>query len=219
MKRALRITIGAIGVLLAIGLVLGLVGFLGGMRRASRLVADAERYDRAGTGIGTIPGEWKRILLAVEDPGFYAHHGIDVTTPGAGATTITQALAKRYCFDEFKPGVVAKLRQSLCALGLDRGVPKDEQLTLLLNVASLGPGKDGWVEGFDAGAREYFGKPLKEISTDEFTMLVAMLIGPSTYHPVDGRTALDERVRRIKRLVAGECRPNGARDVLLDGCR
>ena len=188
-------------------------------RRRAPSVADAERYEREGAGVETIPNEWKRILLTVEDPDFYGHHGIDVTTPGAGATTITQALAKRYCFEQFHPGVVAKLRQSLCALGLDRRVSKDEQLTLLLHVASLGPGKDGWVEGFEAGAREYFGKPLRELSTDEFTTLVAMLIGPSNYHPVNGRAALDERVRRIRRLVAGECRPTHAREVLLEGCR
>jgi membrane peptidoglycan carboxypeptidase len=219
MKRAVSLAIGAIAVLLGIGLVLGMLGFLGGMRRAPRIVAEAEAYERKGAGIERIPPEWKRILLVVEDPSFYHHRGIDVTTPGGGATTITQALAKRYCFDRFRPGVIAKLRQSLCALGLDRRVPKDEQLTLLLNVASLGPGKDGWVEGFDAGAREYFGKPLAEISTAEWTTLVAMLIGPTTYHPIDGRAALDERVRRIRRLVAGECRPTGARDVLLEGCR
>ncbi len=219
MKRGLAITIGATVVALGIGLGLGVVGFLGGVRRASRLVTDAERYDREGAGIEAIPDEWKRILLAVEDPDFYAHFGIDVSTPGAGATTITQALAKKYCFEQFRPGVVAKLRQSLCALGLDHRVAKDEQLTLLLNVASLGPGKEGWIEGFDAGGREYFGKPLGELSTDEFTTLVAMLIGPSTYHPVQGRAALDERVRRIRRLVAGDCRPNGTGDVVLEGCR
>jgi hypothetical protein len=44
--RALRITIAGFALVLGIGLVLGVVGFLGGVRRASRLVTDAERYDR-----------------------------------------------------------------------------------------------------------------------------------------------------------------------------
>jgi hypothetical protein len=190
--------------------VLLVAGFVAGLRTGPRMRAEAERYDREGTTIATIDPEWKRILLAVEDPGFYEHTGIDLSTPGAGLTTITQGLAKRYCFDRFRPGAVAKVRQTLCALGIDRRVPKDEQLTLLLNVASLGPGGEGWVEGFPAAAREYFGKPFDALSTDEFTVLVAMLVGPATYHPTQGREALDERVRRIRRLLDGVCAPAGA---------
>src|SRR5262245_3552880 len=34
------------------------------------------------------------ILLAVEDPGFFQHRGVDLSSPGQGMTTITQALVK-----------------------------------------------------------------------------------------------------------------------------
>ena len=50
-------------------------------------------------------------LLAVEDPSFYYHHGVDLKTPGQGITTITQGLVKIYYFDHFKPGL-AKLKQT-----------------------------------------------------------------------------------------------------------
>ena len=36
------------------------------------------------------------ILLKVEDPNFFNHHGVDFTTPGAGITTITQGLANSF---------------------------------------------------------------------------------------------------------------------------
>jgi hypothetical protein len=45
----------------------------------------------------------KEILIKVQDPGFYGHNGIDLSTPGAGLTTITQAIVKKLYFDGFKP--------------------------------------------------------------------------------------------------------------------
>lgn len=33
-------------------------------------------------------------LLKIEDPAFYRHKGVDLKTPGAGLTTITQSLVK-----------------------------------------------------------------------------------------------------------------------------
>ena len=56
----------------------------------------------------------KEILLKVQDPGFYDHSGIDLWTPGAGLTTITQAIVKKLYFNDFKSGI-AKIKQSLIA--------------------------------------------------------------------------------------------------------
>src|SRR5690242_1897929 len=56
----------------------------------------------------------RAILLAVEDPSFARHHGVDWSTPGQGATTISQALVKRLYFDDFKPGF-DKIEQTLIA--------------------------------------------------------------------------------------------------------
>jgi hypothetical protein len=70
------------------------------------------------------------ILLKVEDPSFYTHHGVDFTTPGAGWTTITQALAKRFYFDDFQQGLM-KVKQTLCAwLALDPLVGGPRRSTL-----------------------------------------------------------------------------------------
>ena len=49
-----------------------------------------------------LSAEQIHILLKVQDPGFYSHHGIDLTTPGAGLTTITQALVKKALFQAFQ---------------------------------------------------------------------------------------------------------------------
>jgi hypothetical protein len=82
------------------------------------------------------------VLLAVEDPAFHDHGGIDVASPGQGMTTITQALVKFLYFDPFEPGF-AKIEQSLIAwLVLDRHLDKQQQLALFLNQAYFGT-RDG----------------------------------------------------------------------------
>ncbi len=149
------------------------------------------------------------ILLKVQDPAFYSHGGVDLTTPGAGLTTITQALVKILYFEKFHPGV-AKIRQTLiAAYALDPLVGKDEQLRLFINLIGLGEG----THGFEEGARHYFGKDFRGLDEDQYLALVAMIIAPRNFslsqHPERNR----ERVARIKRLVAGEYQPKGLCDL------
>ncbi len=148
------------------------------------------------------------ILLKVEDPAFYRHHGVDLSTPGAGLTTITQALVKVLYFEKFQPGV-AKVRQTLIAYyALDPLVGKEDQLRLFINLIGLGEGARGFAEG----ARHYFGKELRELTDDEFTALVAMIIAPQNFNLRQHPERNQERVARIKRLVAGEYQPKGLCD-------
>ena len=157
-------------------------------------------------------------LLAVEDPGFFDHPGIDVSTPGAGWTTITQGLAKDLYFDAFRPGPLAKIEQSLAALVLDARVTKERQLALFLGSAYLGDTDEGAVNGFAPAARAWLGKDVRELDRREFLTLVAMAIGPNEYGIASRPEQNAERVARIERLLAGECRPTGWRDVTYDRC-
>jgi membrane peptidoglycan carboxypeptidase len=157
-------------------------------------------------------------LLAVEDPGFRSHHGIDLSTPGAGWTTITQGLAKDLYFETFRPGPVAKLEQSLAAAVLDARTSKDRQLRLFLGRVYLGEAPTGPVNGFAPAARVWIGKDVRELDRREFLSLVAMVIGPNEYGVADHPERNAERVTRIERLLAGECRPDGWRDVNYAAC-
>ena len=157
-------------------------------------------------------------LLAVEDPGFFDHPGIDVSTPGAGWTTITQGLAKDLYFDAFDPGPLAKIEQSLAALVLDARVSKERQLALFLASAYLGETDEGAVNGFAPAARAWLGKDVRELDRREFLSLVAMAIGPNAYGVASRPEQNAERVARIERLLAGKCRPAGWRDVTYERC-
>ena len=44
-----------------------------------------------------------------------------------------------------------------------------------------------------------------------------MLIGPNEFRP-DNPAAYNERVARIKALLAGQCKPNGVFDPFYNGC-
>ncbi|MGI9408228.1 MAG: biosynthetic peptidoglycan transglycosylase [Hyphomicrobiaceae bacterium] len=160
----------------------------------------------------------KEILLKVEDPGFYDHKGIDLRSPGQGMTTITQGLVKFLYFENFKPGF-AKIEQSLIArFVLNRHLPKDQQLTLVLNQAYFGHRDGKAVRGFADASRAYFGKPFEILNEEEYIGLIGMLIGPNKFRPDTYPQAHSERVGRIKRLLAGKCRPAGVFDPWYRNC-
>jgi len=155
--------------------------------RADALIADGKGWQM----LGPTRRKW---LLVVEDPTFETHEGIDLTTPGAGITTITQSLSKRVAFDEFKPGI-AKLRQTAFAMSLEGVLTKEQILALWIETAEMGRGAEGWITGFEKASLEVFGGTPTEIGEDEFLTLA-----------------------RIKRLIAQDCTPLDHSDVWLEGC-
>jgi hypothetical protein len=158
----------------------------------------------------------RSVLLAIEDPTFFRHHGVDLETPGAGMTTLTQGLVKLLYFpDGFHPGI-AKVRQTLIAhYALDAMVSKEDQLLLFLNICYLGNVHGQEIHGYANAARTYFGKEFSAITDDEFLSLVAMHIRPDALKP--GTTASAERMQRIQRYLSGPYQPAGLLDVEYKG--
>lgn len=166
-----------------------------------------------------LPQARRDMLLRVEDPGFYSHHGVDFSTPGSGMTTITQALVKRFYFPEgFQPGF-AKIEQSLIArFVLDPAISKDDQLEIFLNYASFGNEGKRQITGFDDAARSFYARPVAELSDREYLSLVAMLIGPNAFDPREHGSDNANRVDRIQALLDGRCEPAGIFDVNYNSC-
>ncbi len=147
--------------------------------------------------------------MSVEDPAFFEHNGLDLSTPGAGITTITQGLVKQFYFDKFKPGF-AKIKQTLIAVfALNPLVSKEDQLRLFINVCYLGYE----TKGFESAAQFYYGKPFKALTEDEYMSLVAMIIAPATFNIRRFPARNAERVQRIKKLMAHEYIPKGLFDL------
>jgi len=149
------------------------------------------------------------ILLLVEDPEFFHHKGVDLKTPGAGLTTITQALVKLLYFENFKPGI-RKLKQTLIArFALDPIVSKEDQLLLFINI--FGFCYD--TKGFSEASQFYYGKTFTHLNEEEYISIVAMMIGCSTYNIKHNPEANRDRSERIRRLINGEYVPKKMSDI------
>jgi membrane carboxypeptidase/penicillin-binding protein len=181
--------------------------------RAETITLVKQAFDKFGRRVALrdVPTARIDLLLKIEDPKFRIHRGVDLATPGAGMTTITQGLAKLLYFPGgFQQGI-AKVRQTLVAeYALDDLVSKDEQLELYLNATYFGSVDGRPIHGLAAAADAYFGKSDRDLTDDEFIALIGMTISPETLKPGTANSAT--RVARIKRYLAGERVPASVLD-------
>ncbi|HLM61550.1 MAG TPA: PBP1A family penicillin-binding protein, partial [Pyrinomonadaceae bacterium] len=146
-----------------------------------------------------IPQNVEDALIAIEDYRFYNHIGIDpyriagvvyknVTTGSTeGGSTITQQLAKNLFLYKDQT-YTRKVNEWAVALQIERLYTKRQILEMYMNYVFLGAGS----YGFEAGARTYFGKSLKELSLDEAALLAAIPKSPE-YSPTRNREKARER--------------------------
>ena len=169
-----------------------------------RLPATLEHVDR----------RYVDMLLAYEDRRFRSHPGVDPLAMGraalqfvtsgrivSGGSTITMQVARLL---EPRDGaqLVAKLRQAVRAIQLERVLTKDEVLALYLSLAPYG----GNLEGIRAASLSYFGKEPRRLSMAEAALLVALPQSPEARRPdrsaAAARAARDRVLDRI--AAAGE---------------
>lgn len=207
-----------LGLLLAVPLCVAAYETAAVLGARARTAAVLERVSGREVTLGSIPARRIGMLLAVEDPGFFRHRGIDFSTPGQGMTTLTQSLAKFLYFRRFTPGI-EKLELMLVArFALDPAASKREQLEIFINHARFGARRGRPIRGFNAAARAYYGRALDRLTDHEFLTLVAMLIAPGRMDPIRHADANARRTRRIEALLAGRCRPRSLRDTHYQDC-
>lgn len=192
-------------------------GYVDALRDAPHLRVRADRLIAQGRGPDALTPAQLRQLIRVEDPGFWRHRGVDDDTLGAGATTITQSLSKRLAFAQFEPGI-RKIRQTAYARGLEARLSKRQILALFLDTVPVGPGQHGWMQGMFAASAQLYGKPPAALTKAQWLRLVAVLVTPGAFRLTQADPKLEERVRRIERLLAGACQPEDHGDVMLEGC-
>uniref|UniRef100_UPI003BAC39AE transglycosylase domain-containing protein n=1 Tax=Stappia sp. TaxID=1870903 RepID=UPI003BAC39AE len=217
MKRILKVVAGVVALVAVACVGYGAYGYLDALSDADDLRVRADALLAADLGGASLGDERYRQLLAVQDPRFEQHGGVDMTTPGAGLTTISQSLAKRVGFENFTPGI-GKIRQTGYALGLESELSKAQIMALWLDTLEMGRGPDGWVTGFHRMSEAVYGASPREIEDEHYRSLLAVLIAPGRYRLGTQDEALADRVERIGRLVSGECAPLDNSDVWLDGC-
>jgi penicillin-binding protein 1C len=151
------------------------------------------------------------MLLAYEDRRFLSHPGVDLLALGralsqlivngrivSGASTLTMQVA-RLLEPRSERSVLAKLRQIVRAIQLERGLSKDEILALYFSLAPYG----GNLEGIRAASLAYFGKEPRRLTLAESALLVALPQSPEARRPDRSvMAARSARDRVLDRLAA-----------------
>ena len=212
MKKALLIA----GLVLIIICSYYLVVIVNARQKTEGIVHKALTSGRMKLELKDLSNEQFKALLKIEDPNFYHHKGYDFTTPGAGVTTISQALVKMYYFENFKPGL-QKISQTLISrFAFDNLTPKDTILKLFINEVYLGQNNGLPIKGFEGASNFYFNKTFSQLSWDKYLSILAMIIAPNTYRYSNHHEANQDRVARIKRMLTGEYVPIDNSDLLYD---
>lgn len=142
MKRFIRTVAISLILLALLGVGYGAVGYWDAIRHANEYAQRADALIAEGHGAEALGAARLHQLIRVQDPGFWEHGGIDLVTDGTGLTTISQSLAKRLGFDEFRPGI-RKIRQTGFAFGLESRLGKEQIAALWLDTVEMGRGPDG----------------------------------------------------------------------------
>lgn len=192
-------------------------GWMDARDQAEALASQADAIIASGRGPDDLGSGQFAQLLAVQDPAFATHTGVDFKSPGAGLTTMTQSVSKRLAFDEFEPGW-AKLRQTGFAIALETRLSKQQIAALWLETAEMGVTDAGWTVGFFAASEALHDRGPSRLDDEDYADLVARLIAPGRLSRPDGAVEREARAARILRLWAGDCAPRDHGDVWLEGC-
>ena len=197
-------------------LVLWFLGWMAWSIYAARTAVPETFAPFAGTGAwSSLTASQQAMVLAVEDPAFFDHQGLDGSTPGVGAT-IPQRLAEWLFEGSASPGITNAEHALIAFFVITPLVDKSTQLNAYGATAPLGRRDDAPVHGFERAARVYFRSSLGQISDNQFARLIAMVEDPEMY-PMNS-DANWERVRRIEAMLDGDCAPLGPQDTSLEGC-
>ncbi len=179
--------------------------------RLLRAYATSEGRWRLPVQIADVDPRFFDLLFTYEDKRFRAHHGVDplalaraafqLATSGrirSGGSTLTMQVA-RLLEPRSGRSFVAKLRQMVRAIEIERALSKNEILALYLVLAPYG----GNIEGVRAASLAYFGKEPRRLSLGELALLVALPQSPEGRRPDRSADAARQaRSRVLDRFAA-----------------
>ena len=154
---------------------------------------------RVEATLADVSPHFVQAVLATEDEWFYHHPGVAPTRIvsafwhnlrkrelAQGGSTITQQLARNTFLSGDKT-LRRKLAEVALAMRMEWRYSKNEILRWYVNRIYLGKG----LYGIEAAARGYFGKPARELTLAEASLLAGLIKAPSTY-------ALPENLERAR---------------------
>jgi 1A family penicillin-binding protein len=195
----------------------------------ARVVAQSTKiYDRTGDHLlydvhgdekrtivpfAQIPDTVKYATIALEDQGFYSHHGIvftsiirsainDVLKRGAaqGGSTITQQFVKKSLLTDEKT-FTRKIKEAILSIEIEQRYSKDDILSMYLNQIPYGSS----AYGIEAAAQTFFNKPSRDLTLPEAALLASLPNAPTYYSPLgihtdDLKTRQESALQRMANL-------------------
>jgi penicillin-binding protein 1B len=196
---------------------LGLILFFGYLVYLNHLVKGAfssgiqpsDTINQIETPIEEYPKEMVNMLLLIEDQLFFQHWGVDFKEivrvfygylfedkDIRGASTITQQLIKNTLLSRDKT-LSRKIDEALMAMLMELNYDKNYILERYMNTVYLAQQGSMAIHGFASASQFYFNKRAEDLDLREMATLVALLKGPSYYHPVSHPDRLNKRVEMI----------------------
>ena len=178
-----------------------------------RAYATGEGRWRLSAKVADVDPRFFDVLFAYEDKRFRAHHGVDplalmraafqLVTSGrirSGGSTLTMQVA-RLLEPRANRSFLAKFRQIVRAVEIERTLSKDQILALYLDLAPYG----GNIEGIRAASLAYFGKEPRWLTLGQAALLVALPQSPELRRPDRfPRAARAARDRVLDRYAAAD---------------
>ena len=198
-------------ILLGLALFFGYLVYLNYLIKStfSSEVQKSDQITQIDYSIKRYPKEMVNMLLLVEDQSFFQHWGVDFKEivrvfygylledkAIRGASTITQQLIKNTLLSRDKT-LSRKIDEALMAMLMEFNYDKNFILERYMNTVYLAQQGSMAFHGFASASQFYFDKKVDDLDLREMATLVALLKGPSYYHPVKHPERLNNRLEMI----------------------
>ncbi|MCP1674946.1 penicillin-binding protein 1B [Natronocella acetinitrilica] len=158
-------------------------------------ILPSHREDRLLVRLGDVPPTLIAGLIVVEDRGFFSHLGLSPSGIARaalanlrarrvvqGGSTLTQQLAKNFYLSRDQT-LWRKLNEAVMAVIMELRYDKEAILEAYLNEVYLAQAPDRAIHGMGLASYHYFGQSIDALSLEQQALLVALVRGPSRYHP------------------------------------
>lgn len=157
-----------------------------------KLISEIGTKKRVPLEYSEIPERMTQAIIASEDERFFEHGGVDykgiaravfelVTTGSkkSGGSTITMQVARNFFLTPEK-SYMRKFNEIILSYKIESQLSKQEILALYLNKIFLGHRS----YGVAAASKTYYGRPISELTLDEYAMIAGLPKAPSSYNPL-----------------------------------
>ena len=158
----------------------------------NKLLAEFGEMKREPVEYNEIPEQLIQAIISAEDESFFTHPGVDYKgilravvhliktgKKGQGGSTITMQVARNFFLTRDKT-YIRKINEIFLSLKIEKELSKQEIMALYMNKIYLGHRS----YGIAAAAKVYYGKPLADLSLEQYAMIAGLPKAPSKYNPV-----------------------------------